>query len=187
MNSKGNLRVKFKAARDRLSAVYRKSAGGKIARNLFELPEWKRARSVGLYMSRGSEAATDGILKRALAEGKKVRAPKVLTESKMRFFEISGMRDFRKGKFGIYEPKPSCKKVVCSAMDLILVPGIAFDSKGYRLGYGLGFYDRFLPRAFRSFRVGLCYGKTLVPLLPRDGKDQAVHAVVTEKEIFRII
>ncbi|OGR84816.1 MAG: 5-formyltetrahydrofolate cyclo-ligase [Elusimicrobia bacterium RIFCSPLOWO2_01_FULL_54_10] len=184
---KEDLRKKFKVLRGRLPAAYRKAASGKIADKLFSLPEWKKAGSVGIYVGTRSEVDTAAIFKRALAERKKVRAPKVLSDTKIRFFEVSGNKDLKKGTFGILEPKPACKKVGCSTMDLLIVPGLVFDKKGYRLGYGLGYYDRFLPRAFRSFKVGLSYDKTFVPSLPHDPNDKPVDAVITEKAAVRKI
>ena len=182
---KETLRAKYKALRDRLPASYRKEAARKIAQKLFSSPQWKRAKAVGLYISSRSEVDTTDIIKRALAEGKLVRAPKVLSDTKMRFFEITGAKDLKKGSFGIPEPKLSCKKVGCSTLDLLIVPGIVFDKKGYRLGHGLGYYDRFLPRAFRAFKVGLSYGRTLVASLPHDAKDRPVQAVITESGIIK--
>ena len=181
---KETLRAKYKKLRDRLPASYKKEAARKIAQKLFSLPAWRRAKSVGLYVSVRSEVDTSGIIRQALAEGKKVRAPKVLSDTKIRFFEVSGAKDLKKGTFGILEPKPACKKVGCSTMDMLIVPGIVFDKKGYRLGHGLGYYDRFLPRAFRAFKVGLSYGKMIVPSLPHDGKDRPVQAVITESGII---
>jgi 5-formyltetrahydrofolate cyclo-ligase len=181
---KETLRARYKVLRDRLPVSYRKEAARKIAQKLFSLPTWKRAKAVGLYLSVRSEVDTSEIIRRALAEGKKVRAPKILSDTKMRFFEISGAKDLKKGSFGILEPKPACKKVGCSTMDLLIVPGIVFDKKGYRLGHGLGYYDRFLPRAWRAFKVGLSYGKTLVSSLPHDAKDRPVQAVITESGII---
>jgi len=180
---KKTLRDKYKTLRDQLSASYRKEAARKIAGHLFSLPQWKCSRSVGLYLSVRSEVDTSEIIRQAFMEGKKVRAPKVLSDTKMRFFEVLNAKDFKKGKFGILEPKLACKKVGCSTMDLLIVPGIVFDKKGYRLGHGFGYYDRFLPRASRAFKVGLSYGKTLEASLPHDAKDCPVQAVITEKGV----
>src|SRR3989338_360566 len=105
MNNKDSLRKKFKALRDRLPASYRRSSSKQIARKLFSLPAWRKARSVGIYLNARSEVDTKEILRQALAQGKLVKAPKVLSESKMRFFEISGMKDCKAGAFGIFEPK----------------------------------------------------------------------------------
>ncbi len=182
---KETLRAKYKKMRDALTADYRSKASRKIVEKLFTMPEWKSARVVGVYVSAHSEVETAEIIKMAPLQSKKLRAPKVLSENKMRFFEIASPSDLVKGHFGIMEPSDACKKVGCSTMDVILVPGIAFDKKGYRLGHGLGFYDRFLPRANQTFLIGLAYDKTLAEALPHDGKDFPVHAVVTEKAIFR--
>ncbi len=182
---KETLRKKYKKIRDGMTAASREKLSRKIVEKLFSMPEWKAARAVGVYVSASSEVMTEDILKHAHLQGKKLRAPKVLGEHKMRFFEVQSPEDLEKGHFGIMEPGDSCKKVGCSTMDLILVPGIAFDKKGFRLGHGLGFYDRFLPRAKKTFLVGLSYEKTLASSLPHDANDFPVHAVVTEKQIIR--
>jgi 5-formyltetrahydrofolate cyclo-ligase len=76
--------------------------------------------------------------------------------------------------------------VAHAQVDLVLVPALAFDARGYRLGYGKGFYDRLLPQLARAERVGLAFELSLLPQLPNEDHDVAVHRVVTEKRVIEL-
>ena len=176
---KKTLRAELRKVRDRLSFSYRKRASSRITSKVLRLAEWRRARSVGLYATHGSEVDVRKLIRGAVAEGKTVALPKVGRNS-MAFHQVRrGLADCRKGKYGILEPRASCRKVPGNKIDLLIVPGIAFDRKGHRLGYGRGFYDRFLAKN-KPFTVGLAYRKTLVSHIPRYAHDARVRRVITE-------
>lgn len=150
------------------------------------LPLYQNAGQILCYVSTSQEADTRALLKAALREGKEVFVPLCLPENRLAFYQIFSMEDLRPGRFGILEPDPSrqamwnsegseeCKNVLC------LVPGVAFDMLGFRLGYGKGYYDRFL--AGRKIPcVGLCYRELVVPKLPVDEYDQRVGLLATEE------
>lgn len=156
--------------------------GGEIAkrsRKIQELvtasKEFKSARVIGAYHAFGSEVRTDLIIEQAEALGKKVALPSVEGGSIV-FYELSSRKYLVKGRFGIMEPLPYG---TVDRIDLMVVPGIAFDRQGYRLGYGKGYYDRFLSGR-QTFSVGLGYSLQLVDSLPRGVHDERLDAIATE-------
>ena len=185
MESKKNSRLRFKKLRDQFSKSYRENSSKKIAQKLFDTPEFKKAKMVGLYLNKGSEVNTLRVLDESCRLNKKVAAPKVMNQNKrLRFYLIeNGLQDFHLGSYHVLEPNDSCKFVPNKEIDLLLVPGIAFDKMGYRLGYGKGFYDRFLKGAERFCAIGLCYEKNFISSLPHGKKDVPVPCVITEKRI----
>ena len=110
------------------------------------LPQYRQARRLYLYVSTGEEPDTRQLLLAALQAGKEVYAPRCLERpGEMAFLRVTGEEDLAPGKFGIYEPDPRrCPPAPEGEEGLCLVPGLAFDRSGFRLGYGKGYYDRFL-------------------------------------------
>jgi 5-formyltetrahydrofolate cyclo-ligase len=160
-------------------------ASGEIARlsrrvqeSAMNSKELKSAKVIGAYYAFGSEVKTDLILEKARALGKKVALPSVEGES-LTFYELSSGKYLVKGRFGIMEPLPYGP---VDSIDLLMVPGIAFDKKGYRLGYGKGYYDKFLAGK-DVFSMGLAYSFQFVESLPRGEHDIKLDAVTTEEGI----
>lgn len=143
--------------------------------------EFKSAKVVGAYYAFGSEVKTDLILEKAKALGKKVALPSAEGES-LTFYELSSGKYLVKGRFGIMEPLPYGP---VDRMDLLVVPGIAFDKKGYRLGYGKGYYDKFLAKK-SVFSIGLAYSFQLLGSLPKAKYDKRLDAIATEGGIHYV-
>lgn len=137
--------------------------------------EFKSAKIVGAYHAFGSEVRTDAIIEHAQALGKKIALPSVEGNS-LAFYELSSSKYLVKGRFGIMEPLPFGP---VDKIDLLIVPGIAFDKKGYRLGYGKGYYDKFLAKK-KIFAIGLGYSFQLLEKLPTGKYDKKLDAVATE-------
>jgi 5-formyltetrahydrofolate cyclo-ligase len=122
---------------------------------------------------------TDIIISKAKQLGKLVALPRVEGDS-ISFYELSDEKHLVKGRFGIMEPLP---QVRVKSMDLLVVPGIAFDKQGYRLGYGKGYYDKFLSKnPVLSF--GLAYSLQLFEKLPHGKHDRRMDAIATEKGLL---
>lgn len=138
------------------------------------------AKGIGAYFAFGSEVRTDLILGEAKKLGKLVALPSIEGD-KIVFYEMSAAKYLVKGRFGIMEPLPYGK---VTELDLIIVPGIAFDSTGYRLGYGKGYYDRFLLE-HQTFSVGLAYSFQLVERLPHGRQDMKLDVVATEGRVIQ--
>jgi 5-formyltetrahydrofolate cyclo-ligase len=140
--------------------------------------EFESAKVVGTYYALGSEVTTELIIKRATILGKKIALPRV-EEDKITFYELSSMKSLIRGRFGILEPQPYEQM---NDIGILIVPGIAFDKKGNRLGYGMGFYDRLLS-CKRTFSIGLAYSFQLLENLPHDKYDKRLDAIASEDGI----
>ncbi|MBD5542962.1 MAG: 5-formyltetrahydrofolate cyclo-ligase [Lachnospiraceae bacterium] len=150
--------------------------------------EFLQAEEILIYVNSQSEVNTKGIIEYAFLLGKAVYCPKVLSEGEMEFFRISSMKDLAKGYKGILEPeaapneqwKPAGKKT------LLFLPGAVFDRQGHRIGYGKGFYDRFLERMRDCLeaKAALAYGMQVKETIPFEAHDQRADMIITEKEII---
>ena len=148
-----------------------------IHAQLWDLPEYKQAKCIMLYLSFGSEVDTWNLLDEAWSQGKQVVVPKVCKYPK----EIIGIEIKHKDQlevsfWGISEPIGN-EAISPQNIDLIIVPALAFSSRGYRLGYGGGYYDRFLPQVV-AYKVGFCYPEFLMDI-PTEPWDQPVDLVIT--------
>ena len=130
---------------------------------------------VGVYFAHGSEVRTDLIIAEANKLGKIVVLPRVEGES-ISFYQHSKGNHLVKGRFGIMEP---LTRAEIKVIDLLVVPGIAFDRRGYRLGYGKGYYDKFLSKSPVE-SIGLAYSIQLVENLPHGSHDRRMDAIATE-------
>lgn len=142
---------------------------------LLNSKEFKSAKTIGAYYAFGSEVKTDLIIEQARSLGKKIALPSVEGDG-LTFYELSSGKYLVKGRFGIMEPLPYGH---VEKIDLLMVPGIAFDKKGYRLGYGKGYYDKFLAKK-KMASIGLAYSFQLLESLPVDRHDEKLDAVATE-------
>lgn len=146
---------------------------------------FKNADTVLLYCSTGDEVSTDKLFDACLEAGKKTAFPRCLdSEGSMEFYLVKDKGDLEKGMYGIVEPKKECELIIPDSKALCVVPGIAFDKRGFRMGYGKGYYDRYLGR-YPILSVGLTYTTLLCDELPYDSFDQRVCYIITEKNIFK--
>jgi len=143
---------------------------------------WREAEVVYTYLSIKDEVDTRQIVRQAWAAGKRVVAPRMAGERGMRWFEIDSFEGLETVPFGVEEPSPDrCREVSANGTpgSVALVPGLAFDVAGYRMGYGGGYYDDFLSR-FEGISVGLCRRVELVDEIPfLEAHDLAVDLVIT--------
>lgn len=171
------------AARDRLDAAVRSAAAEAIAARVAALPEFALARAVLLTLPFRSEWDTVPLVRAALAAGKTIAVPRVDKPSRM--LELHAVADPQAdvvaGPQGIPEPRLACPRVPREAIDFVLVPGVAFDLAGRRLGYGGGYYDRLLPvLSPGARRVAGAFEIQLVDRVPAGPHDLAVDTIVTE-------
>ncbi|PLX86352.1 MAG: 5-formyltetrahydrofolate cyclo-ligase [Desulfuromonas sp.] len=150
----------------------------KIQERLLSLHCYAEAGSLALYCAVNNEVATEGLGRSALAAGKQVYYPRI-SGSTLAFGRVLSLDQLSPGCFGIPEP-PEGEIVNAAAIDLILVPGVAFDLRGHRLGYGRGYYDRALKEHGSSLAIGLAYDFQLVDSLPVESHDRSLTAVITE-------
>jgi 5-formyltetrahydrofolate cyclo-ligase len=184
---KPSLRRAVLARRNALSRdeVARRSAAA--ADHLFSLPEFAGARVIMFFVAFGSEIDTLPMIARALGMGKRVAAPRADPESRSLMpCEITQPdRDLVPGAYGIREPKPGCPVVALDDIDVVLVPAAVWSEDGYRLGYGAGYYDRFLLRLPRAHRIGLGLEIQVVARVPHTCRDLPVDMLVTEAGVRR--
>lgn len=187
--SKTELRNALRQRRKDLDPVERQALSEAAAGCLASSLPWQTARTVALYIAVQGELDTTVLLENAWANGKTVLLPVPSRKSpgRMHFAPCSGMDALRPGLFGIPEPAgadaDSLSEDCACAPDLIVIPALAFDPAGTRLGMGGGYYDRLLalPRYQHCLRVGLIYAFQFVACLPKEAWDLPTHAVCTEQ------
>jgi 5-formyltetrahydrofolate cyclo-ligase len=159
-----------------------------IENRLFEFANFLESKIVLLYVNAENEVATDSIIKRAFEFSKIVVLPAFNpTKSAMRLMKVDHpARDMVVGPRGILEPNPAkCKVVPLDCIDIAIVPGIAMDEKGGRIGSGDGYYDRIIPDLPMTTRkVGLVFEGQLVPQVPMESHDKHVDIIITEKRVI---
>ncbi|MCR4764380.1 MAG: 5-formyltetrahydrofolate cyclo-ligase [Lachnospiraceae bacterium] len=161
--TKSEYRKRMIKRRDALGTEERAEKDSRIRSRLFSDERWKQAEFVLLYLSCRSEADTREILREALRCGKRVFAPRITDPDKrlMDFYQVTGEEELKPGFRGI--PEPAGEVCYTHRMDktgektLMLLPGVAFSTRGDRIGYGGGYYDRYLARVDLMNRVALCY------------------------------
>ncbi len=179
---KNEIRKKVLADRDSMPSPQRSAKSREIEERLFSLPEFKAAKVILFFASFRSEVETIPMIRRVLNEGKRVILPKVKGKE-LELFEINNFdKNVSPGAWGILEP---CEIAPAKLddLDIIIVPGAAFDEQGNRLGYGAGFYDKLLSE-FKKPTVALAFEGQIVPKIPADPHDVPVKKIVTEKRVI---
>jgi 5,10-methenyltetrahydrofolate synthetase len=182
--AKRALRRRIKDWRDGLSSTEREAMSEQVARRVFELAAWRDARCVLAYAAFGSEVATDSITARLLAEGKSLVLPRVGDDGLVLHRIDDPERDLVAGVWGIPEPDPARPEVGPDAVELFLLPGVAFDARGHRLGYGRGYFDRALA-GVPGEKVALAFDGQVVDKVPVGPQDVPVDWVVTPTRVIR--
>lgn len=188
---KNALRKKILEERSRLSEKERDGRDAAICAKLFELPEFIEAELVMAYMDFRGEAGTADIIAGCFKRGKRVALPVMSAQDgdgyKLDAFETTPGGVLLRNRYGISEPGPDTAKRVAEAdIGLVVVPGVAFDMKGYRLGYGAGFYDRFLTGLRPGCRTaGIAYDLQMADAIPAEGHDIPMDIIITESRVIR--
>lgn len=149
---------------------------------------YRSAENIFIYISKPEEADTRALIRRSLQMGKKLFAPCCTAGSReMRFYRFQSLEELVPGSFGVLQPDPAASTPAARPDlegALCIVPGLAFDRTGVRLGYGKGYYDRFLSRN-AVFRMGICFEELLLETLPAQPHDIRMQAIVTDEK-FRV-
>lgn len=162
----------------------KKEKDRKILNYLFNWDSYKKAETIFCYVSFRSEIDTVAIIRDAIERNKKVCVPKIIPEENvMKPFLIRDPdKELERGHYGILEPRGSCPEVNPEEIELVIVPGLAFTREGYRIGYGGGYYDRFLNNA-RCVTCSLLYDFQIYDRLPVKDFDIPVDYLITESGI----
>lgn len=159
-----------------------------IFNRLINLDLYKEAKNIFIYLSFGSEIDTNPIIDRALEDGKEVYIPKIYKSNKeMKAIRLNSFEDLEENSMGILEPKDDSNFIDKENIDLIIVPGAVFDLEGNRIGYGGGYYDRFLSNIKdKRNKVALAYDLQIVENIEAEEHDIKVDYIITNYRINKI-
>jgi 5-formyltetrahydrofolate cyclo-ligase len=189
-SEKQTLRKQMLALREGIDPDRRAEWNARIQKQLLASAAWRDAHVVMAYFSMPEEAATDQILRAALSEGKTLALPRCVPNASC--FEAVVVRDIERdlepGAFRkLLEPRSDLAPLPSATPpDLVLAPGVAFDRRGMRLGFGGGMYDRYLETHPEPQRIALAYSIQILDAVPTDPHDAPVHAILTEQGFFQI-
>lgn len=184
---KQKLRAESKLYRNELSSNEKAELDSKISDRLFNTWQYKSCEVLLTYVSTEIEVDTREIISRALADGKRVAVPRCIDNTRlMDFYFIKDVDDLEGGYMGVLEPIPEkCEKMTDFSEGLCIVPALMFDLYGYRLGYGKGYYDRFLSN-FCGETLGICYNRCVREKLPHGKFDKCVERIITQSRIITV-
>lgn len=188
-SSKEEIRKKTLSKRNQLSEKDRVMFSRIIFNKLLESEEYKKADRIAVYYPVGSEVQTFEIIRDALINKKKVGLPRVINDDEIKFYQIMENSleevEFTRGKYGIMENITSTAEL--DQIDLLIIPGVAFDDECNRIGYGKGYYDRFLGKNDIGYIIGLAFENQMVKYIPINELDQKVDCIITNKNNYHHI
>jgi len=179
---KSSLRKTLLEKRDATSFDLIKISSRQIQANLERIEDYRNAKSIAFYYPIGSEVKTQDLMLKVLSLGKDVLLPKI-QEDELDFRKITDLNSLEKGSFDIMEPKDNCEK--SDKIDVIIVPTVGISVDGNRLGYGHGYYDRFLAKT-DAISVALTYEKQIIKSVPSTENDVTINWIVTEDRFFKV-
>ena len=189
-NDKEKLRKEILTKRKNIDIVEKEKMDKKILDEFYENKYYREAKNIFIYISYDSEINTKGIINEALKDNKKIYVPR--TEFKTRFMdavEITSLDNLIESEYGILEPSIEEPHIEPNELDLIVVPGVAFDRNGGRMGYGAGFYDRYFKRISKDrikkiAKLALAYDFQILEKVPMNEQDVPVNYIITEREFI---
>lgn len=181
MVDKKELRRIILEKRDNINLSERIRYDKDIFNTLINSEVYNKSKCIFVFVSYKSEVNTHEIIKHSLAQGKRVCVPKVSSKSEgMYAVEIKKFEDLKSGKYGILEPESFEYKINEAEIDLALIPGVAFDKSGGRVGYGAAFYDRFLVKLKKDTpKIALAYEMQIVDYVPMNEWDVKINEIIT--------
>lgn len=182
--NKAQLRADMRAKRRALSAEEQEAAAQAVYAHLMGFEPYQKANVVMAYMACRGELSLEAVIRDALLQGKTLLLPRCEAAGIMTARRIDGMQSLQQGAYGLLEPREDCTVVQPDEIDLILVPGVAFDRAGNRLGQGGGYYDRFVEGS-GAVRAGICHAFALLDDVAHEAHDQAMDNVITPGGIIR--
>lgn len=180
------LRAEVLSLRDGVDAAVWSAADARIRANLQELPIYQEAQTVFCYISTGSEVDTLWLVEEMLASGKTVCAPRCVENGIMYAHVMTSLDSLEEGVLGILHPAADSPVINPEDIELAIVPCLSCDRRGYRLGYGGGYYDRYLATAPQAVKAVLCREGLLVATLPSEPHDVLSDLIVTDKEVITV-
>lgn len=177
----------MRARRAALGVAEQRACAQAACARILALPAYRAARVVMAYAAARGELSLLPVLEDVIASGRVLALPRCEGRGVMRAYRVRGEGDLIPGAYGILEPGPDCPQVCAQEIDMILVPGAAFDRTGMRVGQGGGYYDRFLPDT-RAVRVGVCHDFALLGAgeIQAQAHDVWMDAVATPQEVVTV-
>ncbi len=183
---KKRIRALVKEAVKALDREYSRQADEKIREAILSLPEYQKADTVFCFVSMDTEVDTHQLIQKMLKDGKRVAVPRCHGLGKMDAYEINSLEeDLKPGTWGILEPKESCAMISPEEFQLAIVPCCSCSHDGRRLGYGGGFYDRYLNKT-EALRAIVCREKIMREDIPTEEHDLLMDLVISEEGIWRL-
>lgn len=183
MEEKKAIRKQIFKARKEHDDVWIRENSRKITERLAQLPEYRNAQRIMAYADYNHEVITRYIIEQAWRDGKEVAVPRVFGKD-MVFYKLTDFEQLESGYFGIPEPKEDGETVAWEEA-MMIMPGVAFDANCNRVGYGGGFYDRFLKKHPGICRVAVGFSFQILPEVPTEPTDIRPQVIVTEENIYR--
>lgn len=190
-SKKKELRKSILDIRDNLNVDKKREKDNTIRKIFLESSHYKNAEKIFIYISYSSEIDTIEIIKKALKDGKEIFVPRTIFKTKvMDAVKIISLDNLKKDRYGIPEPEESEPHINPDELDLIVVPGVAFDDKGGRIGYGAGYYDRYFKKISKERnrlikKIALAYDFQVIDNVPMDEQDVKIDCIITEKHILK--
>lgn len=183
--NKNELRKRCKEIINKTPPVLFKEWGESVCSTVSRLEEWERADTVFVFVSLENEVDTMPLILDALQSGKRLCVPKITGKGTMDAVEIKNISELKRGSFGIFEPLEGCRRTEKNEIKLAILPCLACDENGNRLGRGGGFYDRFCEKLF-CIKIAVCPESLLAKggEIPTEAHDASVDKIVTEKRII---
>lgn len=183
---KASLRARTRAVRDALSPLAREAGADLVARSLAEMPELVSAKVVLGYSALRSELDLGPAVAALRAHGVAVAYTRIEGEGLLGVHAVADEAELVPGRFGLLEPPADAPRVAPSEIDAVIVPAVAYDERGFRLGYGGGYYDRLLPMLRPDcLRIGVIFDEQLLAEIPAEAHDERVDVVVTPTRVIR--
>jgi len=180
MPDKTLLRKTFLKKRSHIPFSSRRVKSRRILRKLSQEPIFQRAEHVAFYYGIAPEVETKSFLKKILKD-KNIYLPRIDPKKSLILCRVQSLsKDLKKGVYNIMEPRAFCEKRSVSRMDIIIVPGVAFDKNGGRLGRGGGYYDRLLRKAGKAIKIGLGFREQFVKKVPMTASDVWMDQIITD-------
>ncbi|MEG0691953.1 MAG: 5-formyltetrahydrofolate cyclo-ligase [Oscillospiraceae bacterium] len=181
------LRLKYRTIREVMPLPEKQQFDLQIFDRLTNFCEYQKAKIILIFVSTQIEVDTIKIIEQAFKDGKKVAVPKCLDKNgRMAFFVIRSFDDLKRGHFDLLEPdEKTAPMLVDFSLSICILPGFAFDASGYRIGFGKGYYDRFLQK-YSGIKIGICYNSCIADSLPHGRYDVSANFIVTPKYILTI-
>ncbi len=183
--NKQEIRKEIRGQRDRYQFIHRDSV--RIWDILEQSTLYKKAKTIFTYCSFGSEVETIFTLEPMMRHGKKVCLPRLKDKPQMEFHLLEQLKKLERNRYGVYEPPIWASTCTPDADSLMLVPGVAFDLEGNRIGFGGGFYDCYLQRYPETVTMGLCFDfQLLEDTIPVEETDQKLQYILTTRGIYNV-